>query len=397
MNNSGTRRILLLLRTPPPYGGGELRGAALRDYVADMPDFVVQEISSPKREKANQGKMRIWKVCEFAGNWWRFVRTVRSFRRPALVLAPLSKSFPHFLRDSAFFWTAKLLGVPFAGELPGSTFHFLGCGRVRTWYGKMVLTRLACLRVLGKSIAEELRRFGVANTIVTDNGVKPEGQGKGCTQSSRGLTRLLFVGAHSSAKGFDQLLEACARLDHKGLPFEVHTMGEWISAEFRREMLSLLHSGGLEGRFFFHGLKHGPDKWSVFANCQVLVLPSMMEGQPLVILEALATGMPVVASRVGAIPDTLEDGVNGFLVTPGAVSELTDRLEFLITNPEVRRRISGANRCLYQERFTEEAFLRTQVAWLRACASGRLVPRGQVFSWESAGNGERPPIGSPEL
>jgi glycosyltransferase involved in cell wall biosynthesis len=175
-------------------------------------------------------------------------------------------------------------------------------------------------------------------------------------------------------------VEACVTLTKKGLSFEVHVLGEWISDQFRERIFNILRDNGLTNRFVFHGLVHGREKWSILAESQILVLPSIREGQPLVILEALACGIPVVATRVGGIPDTIEHGVNGFLVSPGVPLELAERLEDLITNSELLRKMSAANLQLYKQRFTQEAFLKTQVAWLKACASGKLVPEGQFFT-----------------
>ena len=270
--------------------------------------------------------------------------------------------------------------MPTAGELAGVGFYFLGNGNLQTWYGKLVLSRLICLRVLGKSVAQSLAGFDIKKTIVTDNGIESQANYKYCAKPEDRVLRLIFIGTHSPQKGFDQLVEACVILAHKGPSFEVHALGEWISSQFRERIFSILRDKGLTNRFVFHGLVHGREKWSILAESQILVLPSIQEGQPLAILEALACGIPVVASRVGAIPDTIEHGINGFLVTPGVPVELAEKLEDLITNPELLLKISAANLQLYQQRFTQEAFLKTQVAWLKACASGKLVPEGQFFA-----------------
>jgi hypothetical protein len=105
--------ILMLLKTPPPYGGGEIRGAALRDYVKDNTDFIVQEICSNRRDKTSQGVFAFWKINEFIINWLRFVNLIRQ-HSPSLIFYPMSKEFIHFLRDSIFFWTAHFFDIPFA-------------------------------------------------------------------------------------------------------------------------------------------------------------------------------------------------------------------------------------------------------------------------------------------
>ena len=70
-----------MLKTPPPYGGGELRAAALRDYVVGKKDFIVWDLSSEKRNKSTQGKFEIWKIKEFILQWCRFYSPSKIFCR----------------------------------------------------------------------------------------------------------------------------------------------------------------------------------------------------------------------------------------------------------------------------------------------------------------------------
>ena len=138
-------------------------------------------------------------------------------------------------------------------------------------------------------------------------------------------------------------------------------------------MMCFIESADLVELFNFHGLQQGEKKWSVYSQCQVLVLPSLTEGQPLVILEAFACGIPVIASRVGGIPDVLEEGVNGFLVNPGAAEELAKALEDLAEDCELRGRMSAANLFLYSSRFTVERYVESHAAWLENCAKEQGV------------------------
>lgn len=350
----------------------------MRDYVADMNDFVALSTSCRFRNKSTQGRLALWNVMEFLDLWFRFALHLLKCR-PLLAFFPLAKTFPHFVRDSFLVWTARILGTKVAVDLPGSTFYFLGTGRLKTLYGRLVLRRCACIRVLGKSIAKNLALYGITNTLINDNGIKSEVVQLHGSRLHSPCVRLLFVGTLSKQKGFDCLIRACSELRFRNLAFELHAMGEWISDTFRREMTAYINTNDLTDRIHFHGLLHGDEKWTLFSECHIFALPSLQEGQPLSILEALSAGLPVVATRVGGVPDTITDGINGFLVEPGDQIDLTNKL-FDIANDEVtRNRISIANRDLFIKKFTQERYLRSQVSWLRACANGTLVPRGDVW------------------
>jgi glycosyltransferase involved in cell wall biosynthesis len=81
-----------------------------------------------------------------------------------------------------------------------------------------------------------------------------------------------------------------------------------------------------------------------FAAFDAFVLPSVNEGTPVTAIEALAAGRPVVATRVGGVPDVVRDGIDGFLVEPGATDELAERLARLAADPALRERMGAAGR-----------------------------------------------------
>ena len=338
--------------------------------MADDERFVVLELSSPDKSKGNQGVPGTGKALCFLKDWVRFVALLRRCR-PSLVFYPISKSFLALLRDSFFVWAARSRNIPVTGELAGEKFYFLEQGGVARWYGKLVLSRFRCIRVLGRWCADELKRYGLDNTMVSDNGVPAGPSTEYEAVPANGVTQFLYIGTYSARKGFDNLVEACRRLSETGPAFRIHTMGEWISPGFRRDTEAELEKCGLSDRFVFHGILEAPQKFDVFSKCQVLVVPSTSEGQPLVILEAFSMGIPVVATSVGGIPDIVTDGVNGLLVPSRNAEALAEAMARIADDVEMRRNMSTANRDLYRERFTQEQYLDSQVKWfLKSAEAG---------------------------
>jgi glycosyltransferase involved in cell wall biosynthesis len=101
---------------------------------------------------------------------------------------------------------------------------------------------------------------------------------------------------------------------------------------------------GIPGREYVHMLGERKDVESILASLDAFALTSRTEGLPLVLLEAMATGLPVLSTAVGGIPDLLEDGVTGFLVPAGQRAPLTDRLASLSTDGALSRRVGAAGR-----------------------------------------------------
>ena len=88
------------------------------------------------------------------------------------------------------------------------------------------------------------------------------------------------------------------------------------------------------------------------AGMDLFVLPSLNEGLPMVLLEAMAAGVPVIASPVGAIPLVVEHGVNGWLVAPGIPHQLAEACSTLRKESGLRRQIAAAGKAVVKERFS---------------------------------------------
>jgi glycosyltransferase involved in cell wall biosynthesis len=88
-----------------------------------------------------------------------------------------------------------------------------------------------------------------------------------------------------------------------------------------------------------------------YSKANIFVLPSYGETSPITIIEAMASSLPVVASRVGGIPDLIQDGYNGFLVTPGNSLELSEKLDILLNDPSLIKSMGQRSRALATTKF----------------------------------------------
>ncbi len=164
---------------------------------------------------------------------------------------------------------------------------------------------------------------------------------------------LLFLGLLGARKGVPELLQAF-RFVHAALPAaRLVLAGNGEERSIGQEIAAL----GLDGCVDVMGWVPEERKAAVFADADLLVLPSHREGLPLAVLEAMSFGLPVVATRVGGIPDVLTDGVEGFLVDEGDIEGLADRLTRLAADPELRSRLGAAGRRRVASTFSAAAVL----------------------------------------
>jgi glycosyltransferase involved in cell wall biosynthesis len=108
----------------------------------------------------------------------------------------------------------------------------------------------------------------------------------------------------------------------------------------RSELVRLVKENGLENDVLFVGFQPNVAHW--LSMMDAFVLPSLTEGTPMALLEAMSMGVPVIASAVGGVPKVVKDGLNGFLVEPGNVGQISERLRCLKEDRCLRESVAQA-------------------------------------------------------
>lgn len=179
--------------------------------------------------------------------------------------------------------------------------------------------------------------------------------------------RLLFVGRLAAAKGLPILLEALSQID--GVALDVAGDGpERPMLEQKARTLGLLE------RVKFLGYQSQQQVRELLNETDLFVLSSFAEGVPVVLMEAMAAGVPVVATRIAGIPELVENGVNGSLVAPGDVIATVDAIRRLLDDPDLRNSFASAGR----ETIEREFNIRKEASWLAtifaSVFAGQSVP-----------------------
>lgn len=168
-------------------------------------------------------------------------------------------------------------------------------------------------------------------------------------EPSGGPARFVCVGRLSSEKGHRGLLEAFSQVG-KAIPgAQLDLVG---GGPLRAELEALAGNQGVAEAVTFRGALSEAETLARIAAADVLVLPSFMEGLPLVIMEAMALSKPVVASGVAGIPELVRGGVNGVLVPPSNWDALAKAMVGLGSDPQERQRLGAAAKIAVLEHFS---------------------------------------------
>ncbi len=167
--------------------------------------------------------------------------------------------------------------------------------------------------------------------------------------------RIVSIGRLIEFKGFHKLMDACARLKRIGLPFECVIVGEgpWSERLIKqRDELGLSDS-----EFRFLGSLDQDGVRELLQSAHIFALASLVDEKgasdvlPTVIIEAMATGLPVISTRLAGIPEMVKHGVTGLLADPGDAEELAHHLEHLVRNPGIGQEMGRKGRIRAEQHF----------------------------------------------
>jgi colanic acid/amylovoran biosynthesis glycosyltransferase len=184
--------------------------------------------------------------------------------------------------------------------------------------------------------------------------------------------RLLYTGRLSGAKGLPILFHALQQLVPRHPDLVLTLVGDGPD---RIALETLAVELNLTPYLKFVGYQSQDAVCQFLHNSDLFVLPSFSEGLPVALMEALAAGVPVIATAIAGISELVEDGINGYLIPPGAVEPLAQRLEQLLDDANLRQEMGGAGRLKVEQEFN----LAQEVPWLKQIMDAALSGKTETL------------------
>lgn len=286
----------------------------------------------------------LWVIVEII--WTRIRR-----RCGVLYYPPANPDRLPFLRDIAILFTTRWLfdRTIFHFHAGGISNFYEDLGSIGRWFFRRIYWAPDVAIRTAESSPEDGKRLHAQNEVVVVNGI-PDSSFRRSWVAPVDTPVVLYVGSIRRTRGVMVLLDAVGALAAQGISLQLHLVGKPISPEFGRAAKAHAEALGLAKLVRWKGELIGAQKEEEIAGAACLCFPTFVRSETsgVVLIEAMRAAVPVVASRWSGVTDLVQDGVNGFLVSPGKEGQLAQKIAVLVTDHRLAARMGEAGRQIYE-------------------------------------------------
>ena len=214
--------------------------------------------------------------------------------------------------------------------------------------------------VLGERLKLDVNKFiPNGHLFVLPNAIEDVGKEKiKFSPNRQGYVKILFLSNLKPSKGPIEFLKMAKMIVEKRVDVKFILAGPQRSEQFHKKLKNYIRQENLIDFIEMPGGVYDAEKEKFFHESDIFVFPTYYEQEafPLVNIEAMRAGLPIVSSNEGSIPEAVIDGLNGYIVDPKNVEQLADRVLKLIDDSELRDKMGKAGRKIYENLFTINAY-----------------------------------------
>jgi glycosyltransferase involved in cell wall biosynthesis len=332
-------KVLISGHLPPPPGGvGAYYQALLNSSLPQRVDFHFVETSTHKRLMSQSGIFSLSNVIAAVEDCWRYAHAVIQVRPR---LSHIATAFGlSFIKHSVCVIIARLFGSRVLLH-PHCGFPALYLERPRwwQWYFRIIMRLTNGVIALSTEwnqlcdVVPGCKVYYLPNAIDLSN---YRGLFEKRKPTANNHMKALYLGHLGIDKGSFDILEAAKDTAGKNVPVIFDLVGSDLETGDKDRLKAQVERDGLQNIVNLLPYASGHGKTDAFCGADVFVYPSYSEGMPLAVIEAMACGLPIIATKVGGLPDLVKDGVNGLLIEPKRPDQLAQALQFLSSDPELR-------------------------------------------------------------
>lgn len=357
---SKKKKVLILGKLPPPYMGPSVAFEILIN--SDLKNYY-QLLSLDTKANASLDTLGKWSFRKLLDNFRIYYRlfVLLNKEKPNLALIPVSQATIGFIKDSVFILLCKLTGTRCLIQLRGSDFKRWisnAPGYIRV-YVKFILSLTKGVLVLGNNLKYIFKDYFTTSQIY----VVPNGGNYSISKvpSRDEIIRIIYLANLQESKGIEDVLQAMILVEYN-LPgiSSLVVIGAWRKQSTKENCLRLVAENNLPVSFLSPEMSK--NKFDHLAASDVFVFtPREPEGHPWVIVEAMASSLPVISTNQGAITESVIEGENGFIVPVRDPQAIADRIIKLIKDATLRKKMGERSRQLYLEKFTEDKMVENYI------------------------------------
>jgi glycosyltransferase involved in cell wall biosynthesis len=317
---------------------------------------IVQKIFSKHSEEV--GRFSFIKLARIPLIALMIIQEVRK-RKPDLCFYFISKEVSGFLVDAIFIYILRLLKVPYIlychgyglREIGDNNFllRIIASKTIGGASGALVLSDLLKYDLIPYVATDKI--FALPNAIENDTTITSH-----IKHTDTDRIQVLFLSNLKQSKGALEFLKMAKLVAAQEPEVRFVLAGPKRIESFYSELINFIEQEGLKNVIELSGGLYGEAKNSIFRESDIFVLPTQNDAFPLVILEAMRSGLPIISSPIGAIPEMVVDGKNGFIVNATDIPKLTERTLQLVKDGQLRNRMGIESRKRYEENFDVESY-----------------------------------------
>lgn len=358
-------RILIIGPTPPPHHGVAMATRILLDLKMRELFHLYHLELADRRGISHVDQPDLHDVFLFLRQWFTLIWKL--FReRPRIVYLPVSQSTLGVVRDSFLIWPSFLFGARIVLHLHGGNFRrwYEGRSGLLRFYVRLLLKATTRVVVLGGSLRPLFSGLVPESRIsVVPNGIEWGKVRSSSGKSARGRRfRVLYLGTLNRLKGVLVLLSAVPLTLQRRRDIEFVFAGGWSHPNDRRKAEAALSQMEAGDHVIFTGPVEGEAKENLFASADLFVFPGVQqEGQPLVVIEAMAAGLPILFTDRGCLRETVIAEENGREIRINDPEDLAEQIVRMLEHPEAMREMGRRSRARYETNYTAKIFLQRMV------------------------------------